>query len=101
MPVVLEAAGHLGRGGGVHPLHPPPRSAPALETDIPEGFILLFFFHKKGYIEGGNALTRSQNDETSNICYRHYHIFTKTRSTITTAIAFSRKNDAGSRGRTT
>ena len=28
IPVVLENPGHL-RGGGVHPQHPPPRSAPA------------------------------------------------------------------------
>ena len=82
----------------MHPLPPPPRSAPALEIDIPEGFIFLFFFHQKGYVEGGKALTRSQNDETSNISYRHYHIFTKTRSTITTAITFSHQNHTGSRG---
>ena len=30
IPVVLETAGHL--RGGVHPLHPPPRSAPVQST---------------------------------------------------------------------
>ena len=69
--------------------------------DTPEGFILLFFFHQKGYVKGGKALTRSQNDETSNVCLRHYNIIIKTCSKMTTAIAFSRKNDAGSRERIT
>ena len=35
IPVVLEIAGHLREGGGgAHPLHPPPRSAPALKSMI-------------------------------------------------------------------
>ena len=33
-------------------------------------------------------------------CLRHYDILGQTRSRMTTAITFSRQNDAGSRGRT-
>ena len=34
-------------------------------------------------------------------CYSHYDIFAKTRGRMTTAITFSRQNDAGSRARNT
>ena len=34
-------------------------------------------------------------------CFRHYDILAKTRSRMTTAIAFSRQNNTGLRGRTT
>ena len=40
IPVVLESL----RGGGAHPLHPPPRSAP--EENLPcESFCFVFLFH--------------------------------------------------------
>ena len=34
-------------------------------------------------------------------CFRHYDILAKTRTRMTTAIAFSRQNNTGSRGRIT
>ena len=34
-------------------------------------------------------------------CSHHYNILTKTRGRMTTAITFSRQNEAGSRERTT
>ena len=71
--------------------------------DFPESFILPFFFRKVSIVifsEGGYALSRSQNDKTSNIWYLVFVATTfapKTRSRMTTATTFSRQNNAGSR----
>ena len=46
------------------------------------------------FSEGGYALSRSQNDKTSDSlrsCFRHHDIRAKTRSTMTTATTFSRQ----------
>ena len=70
--------------------------------NFPESFILPFFTRKFSIVilsEEGYALSRSQNDKTSDI--RHQDIRAKTRSKMTTATTFSRQNDAGSRTYTT
>ena len=71
-------------------------------------FIVLFFTRNVSsviFFEGGQDLSRLQNTKTSHIsvitCSRHYDTLTKTRSRMTTAITFSRQNDAGSRASTT
>ena len=71
-------------------------------------FIVLFFTRNVStviFFEGGQDLSRLQNTKTSHIlvitCSRHCDTLTKTRSRMTTAITFSRQNDAGSRASTT
>ena len=73
---------------------------------IREFWLYLFTFQPDKsaqlFIEGIWALSRSPNDETSNIrytCFQHYVILDETRRRRTTAIAFSRQIDAGSRAR--
>ena len=81
--------------------------ASSQNIDFPESFILPFLTRKVSTVifsEGSYALSRWQNDKTSNIWIilfpplRHH---ARTRSRMTVATTFSRQNDAGSRLSTT
>ena len=65
IPVVLEnRRSSPGRGGGVHPLHPPPRSAPAIQvTILSHACFLTTSVHSKSiqcnYSPGQNSRSRT------------------------------------------
>ena len=73
--------------------------------EIPWRASWYFWFTRKvlsSLLKEVTAPSRSHNDKTSNICFYHWKVatLTKPRSRMTTAITFSRQNDACSRSRT-
>ena len=72
IPVVLENRRSSLEGGGAHPLHPPPRSAPDMWVELVVGFLLCSWIFFSGYSSFPlssktkifkSNLTRNQVDE--------------------------------------